>query len=459
MTSIDKFGLEEKRNGGDADVKFGRELRKEFLFDEGWLNVNHGSFGTYPLPVRNKLRSLQERAESRPDNFIRYEYPHLLDSSRAALATFLNTDASTLVFVPNATTGVNVVLRNLVFQPGEKILYFDNIYGACEKTIEYITETTPAESVKVQYELPVEDDWLVNAFVETVKREEAAGFKVKIAIFDTIVSMPGVRLPFEKLTAACHALSVLSLIDGAHGIGHIPLDLTALNPDFFVSNCHKWLLTPRGSAVFHVPLRNQHLLRSTLPTSHGFIPVPKPGRKIATPLPVVGVKSPWVTAFEFVGTIDSAPYLCVPTALAYRERLGGESRIQSYCHALARAAAHRTASLFGTAVLDNSTQSHTNCCLSNVRLPLDPAAITAFAATQNIEAEEVGLEVRNWISKTLVEEYATFMAVLWYKGDWWVRWSAQVYLELGDFEEAAGRLAVVCGRVGKGEWVGVKSKI
>jgi selenocysteine lyase/cysteine desulfurase len=151
----------------------------------------------------------------------------------------LNAPSETVVIVPNATTGINTVLRNLTYESGDHILYFATIYGACEKTVYYITETTPASSIKIEYTYPVEDDWLVSEFQKKVKEVEAKGGKVKIAIFDTVVSMPGVRVPFERLTKACKDLGVLSCIDGAHGVGHIELDLSSLDPDFFVSNCHK----------------------------------------------------------------------------------------------------------------------------------------------------------------------------------------------------------------------------
>lgn len=130
-------------------------------------------------------------------------------------------------------------MRNLEFAPGDHILIFSTIYGACEKTVSYITETTPAQSVKIEYTFPVEDDWLLQEYENKVKGIKAKGGRVKIAIFDTVVSVPGVRMPFERLTAKSKELGILSFIDGAHGVGHVEIDLGSLDPDFFVSNCHK----------------------------------------------------------------------------------------------------------------------------------------------------------------------------------------------------------------------------
>ena len=165
----------------------------------------------------------------------------MLDHSREALASLLNVAVETIVLVGNATTGVNTVLRNLIYQAGDVIVYFDAIYPACEKTIQYLVETTAIEAVKVEgWSFPIEDDDLVARFYNVVKEVQQHGNRrVRVAVYDTICSMPGVRMPYEKLTKACRELGVLSLIDGAHGVGHIKLDLGELDSDFFVSNCHK----------------------------------------------------------------------------------------------------------------------------------------------------------------------------------------------------------------------------
>lgn len=142
----------------------------------------------------------------------------------------------------NATTGINTVLRNLVYEEGDVILYFATVYGACEKTVAYLTETTKVESVVVELAYPMGDDEILRLFEEKVKEvKEGEGGKrrVKVALFDTITALPGVRFPFERVTRRCTELGILSCVDAAHAVGHIELDLRGLDPDFFVSNCHK----------------------------------------------------------------------------------------------------------------------------------------------------------------------------------------------------------------------------
>lgn len=434
------------------EMKFGRELReKEFLFDDGFLNMNHGSFGTYPRSVRTAFRAFQDAAEGQPDHFIRYKYPQLLDDSRAAMAKLINAPVETIVFVPNATTGINTVLRNLTYHEGEHILYFSSIYGSCEKTVAYITENTPASSKKVSLTYPVEDDWLISEFESAVKQVEAEGGKVKVAIFDTVVSMPGVRVPYERLTQKCKELGILSCVDGAHGVGHVDLDFSSFQPDFFVSNCHKWLHVPRGCAILYVPVKHQPLIRTTLPTSHGFMPSKG---KINSPLPksTDPKKTPFISNFEFVGSIDNAPYLCVPEGLKFRESLGGEKVIREYIQKLVYEGTHHIAKVLGTSVLDNSTQTLTQCCMANVLLPIDLVKAKEHAKAAVVEEEEVGGVVRDWISKVLIDDYNTFIPSLFFGDKWWARLSGQVYLEMADFEYSAGVLKEVCERVEKGEW-------
>lgn len=220
-------------------VAFGKPMREQFLFAPGYLPLNQGSFGTYPKSVRDCFRGWQDVSEARPDTFHRYDYPKHLDSARIAMASYLGVPAEEVVFMQNATTGVNTVLRSLVFEKGDVIIHLSTAYGACAKTVDYICETTPAESFNVKVEYPITDDDLVARFVEGLGAVKTDGKRVKVALFDTISSMPGMMVPWERMVDVCKEHGILSLVDGAHGAGHIELNLGRVQPDFFVSNCHK----------------------------------------------------------------------------------------------------------------------------------------------------------------------------------------------------------------------------
>jgi hercynylcysteine S-oxide lyase len=226
---------------GPKRVPFGRPMRDmHFNFDTAYTPLNHGSYGAFPNVIRERQREIQTLADSKPDTFIRYDLPQLLDKSRAAVAPLLGVPTDEVVFVPNATTAVNTVLRNLLYDPGEVILYFSTIYGACQKTIQYVCETTAAESHCIELQYPLEDDEILHKFRDAVAKIVESGKQVKIAMFDTVLTFPGVRMPWEALVQACKELKVMSLIDGAHGIGHIDLTkMGQVGPDFFTSNCYK----------------------------------------------------------------------------------------------------------------------------------------------------------------------------------------------------------------------------
>ena len=177
---------------------------------------------------------------------MRYQSNDLLKNSRTAVARLLNAEPDDCVFVSNATMGMNIVLKNLKYEPNDVIIYFDTIYGAVEKLLSSLMETTPNVQVRkvgygqdYAYALPCTHPEILNAFSQTISRLLYDGLKPKVAIFDTIVSLPGVRFPFERLTRMCKEYGILSVVDGAHGVGQIPLNLTTLDADFFVSNCHK----------------------------------------------------------------------------------------------------------------------------------------------------------------------------------------------------------------------------
>jgi selenocysteine lyase/cysteine desulfurase len=374
-----------------------------------------------------------------------------LRQSRALLAELLHCPVDELVLCPNVTTATNTVLHNLRWEEGDTIVYTSGVYGATEKTIDYIVETTPAKSVRIELDLPQGDDVIVDLFRDTLRQQktkcsESRKGRVRIAVFDTIVSMPGLRMPFERLVQVCREEGVLSLVDAAHGVGHIPLNLGELDPDFLVTNCHKWLFVPRSVAAFFVPARNQHYIRTTMPTSHGF--QPQRSKAIYDPMPTSGETNAMVKQFEYFGTIDGAPYCCIEEAIRFLDNVcGGDAAIHAYCTSLAREAERILVETLGTETFD-IPETH-RIFFAHVRLPLR----VGDGSQCDVPLSDVPA-ITQFMNKEFVERYHTFVYVLFYRGAWWVRLSLAVYVDLEDCKYAAFVLKDLSERVKKGAYQG-----
>ncbi|KND87102.1 putative aminotransferase [Tolypocladium ophioglossoides CBS 100239] len=445
------------RSTPPGEVQFGGALKKDFPFDPEWHNLNHGSFGSIPNVIRDKLREYQDQTEARPDQFIRYDFPALLDESRAALAAVVRAPLETVVFVSNATDGVNTVFRNLVWADDDKdvVLTFSTVYEACGKVADYLVDYYggKVEHREIPIVYPLEDEDILQAFREAVRAIEADGKRARVCLFDVVSSRPGVLFPWIEMIKVCRELGVLSMVDGAQGVGMVPLDLAAADPDFFVSNCHKWLHVPRGCAVFYVPVRNQHLLPTTLATSHGYV---AKSSSRGTPLPPSD-KSAFVKMYEFVGTKDNSPFLCVKDGIAWRrDVLGGEEKILAYLWDLNKKGSKRVAEVLGTEVLENSKGTMTDCAMGNIALPvwIGEKGKGAKDGEAVVPVEDKD-EVFQWMSKTMVDEYKTFMSLFFIGNRYWIRISAQVYLDIKDYEVAAKVLKELCERVGKKDYQNV----
>jgi isopenicillin-N epimerase len=164
------------------------------------------------------------------------------------LAEYVHADPQDIVFVLNASHGVNAVLRSVLLSPNEKILYLNLAYGMVKETLYFLREIFHEQLVEAEIMFPTTKEAIVRVVVEALE----ANPQIRLASFSHITSVPSLILPVEDLIRECRARNVMVLIDGAHALGQIPLNLTALNPDFYVANGHKWLYTVKGSAMLWV---------------------------------------------------------------------------------------------------------------------------------------------------------------------------------------------------------------
>lgn len=269
-----------------------------FFLESNIVFLNHGSFGACPKEVFQVYQDWQLRLEQQPVRFLGREYAHHDLSAREALGAYLHAAPTDLAFAPNATYGVNLVARSLALQPGDEILTTDHEYGACDYTWEMLCRKTGAIYKKHILHLPVTSaDDLLNEIWQAVTP------RTRLIYLSHITSPTALRLPVESLCARARSAGILTLIDGAHAPGQIPLDLTALQADFYTGNCHKWMMAPKGSAFLYSHPSVQPLVEP-LVVSWGFHAEQSTG-------------SQYIDYLQWTGTRDPAAYFTVPAAIRF----------------------------------------------------------------------------------------------------------------------------------------------
>lgn len=225
--------------------------------------LNHGSFGSCPVALLEFQRHLRDRLERQPVQFLVRDLEPLWDQARSALAAFVRATADDLVFVPNATTGVNTVLRSLTFGPGDEILVTNHEYNATRNAVEFAARRAGASVVVAELPFPFQrEEDLLQPLLERVTP------RTRLVLLDHVTSQTGLVLPLRRLVAEFRARGVETLVDGAHAPGMVPLNLAELGAAYYTGNCHKWLCAPKGAAFLWVRRDCQEQIRP-LVISHG----------------------------------------------------------------------------------------------------------------------------------------------------------------------------------------------
>ncbi|MBD2508061.1 aminotransferase class V-fold PLP-dependent enzyme [Nostoc muscorum FACHB-395] len=292
-------------------------IRDLWSLDSTVTFLNHGSFGACPKQVLEFQQRLRSQLEHEPLRFFGREWEPLLDDARSKLAAFVDADVQDLVFVPNATTGVNSVLRSLTFSPEDEILTTNHEYNACRNALDFIASRTGARVVVAKLPFPIDSpQQVIAAVIERVSP------KTRLALLDHVTSQTGLIFPIQELAKDLQQRGVDTLVDGAHAPGMIPLDLREIGATYYSGNCHKWLCAPKGAAFLYVRRDKQSEIRP-LTISHG------------TNSPRTD-KSRFQLEFDWTGTDDPTAYMCVPEAIAFMGSLlpGGWTELRQQNHQL-----------------------------------------------------------------------------------------------------------------------------
>ena len=329
-------------------------LRKHFLLRDDVVFLNHGSYGACPRLVFEDYQYWQLELEKQPVEFMNEHRRSLklIRNVRKYLGNFIGSHPDNLVAVTNVTTGLNIVARSLPLKAGDEILTSDQEYGSLEKTWTFIARKTGAKYIHAGVPLPLAS---AAEFTEAIWSKVTS--QTKVIFLSHLTWGTALTFPIEELIQRAKENGIWTVIDGAHAPGHIPLQLDELDADFYSGNCHKWMLTPKGSAFLHVHPRVQHLIEP-LVVSHGWNPEAEGDGALGN--------SRFIDSLEFQGTRDLAPLLAIPAAIDFMEKYQWPE-VKKACHKLVWEIAEEWATITGLAPL---VQPELRADMQMVALPL-----------------------------------------------------------------------------------------
>lgn len=354
-------------------------MRDLYLLDDSVVFLNHGSFGACPRVVFEDYQRWQLELERQPVEFLGRRHDDLTRKTLEILGDFLGTSGENLVFVPNATTGLNMVARSLKLQAGDEILTTDHEYGALDLTWQYISRETGCTIVPVPLPMQFTDP---NEVVKVIWNGVTP--QTKVIFLSHITSISALILPVQEICKRAREAGIMTIIDGAHVPGHISLDLDELGADFYSGNLHKWLSAPKGAAFTYIN-PTYHDLIDPLTISWGW-----DGDSLFT-------RTRWQ------GTRDVSAFLTVPTAIEFQQEHNWQM-VYERCHNLAIDTMHRICEMTG---------------LRPLATPEFFGQMVAIPLPDNINPEQ--------LKKDLYEQYRVEVPLTEHNGRQFVRVSVQAY--------------------------------
>jgi isopenicillin-N epimerase len=376
-----------------------QRLRDQWDLRPGVTYLNHGSFGPAPRPVRAAARQWNDLLQAEPVDFFTRVLPGALDAALERLADLVGTQAANLVFVDNATSGMNVVAGSVRLASGDEVLVTDHDYGAVLRIWQRACDQAGARLVVQPVPVPiVSEAQLVDHVFRGVTN------RTRILVFSHVTSPTAIVFPAEALCRSARQHGLVVCIDGPHAVAMRDIHLDQLDCDFYTASCHKWLCAPFGSGFLYVHPRHQDSVQPAI-LSWGRHPTWKEDLS-------------WRDEFAWMGTRDPAAWLSVPAAIDFLRQECGLALFRQHTHELARLARERIVAWTGLEPLVPDDPAWYGSMIS---LPLPPG--DARALQEALWRQQIEVPIIDWQGQRLV------------------RVSCHLYTQAEDIERLAGALA------------------
>tara|TARA_B100000700_G_scaffold100241_1_gene112896 strand:- start:266 stop:1432 length:1167 start_codon:yes stop_codon:yes gene_type:complete len=289
------------------------ELKKQFQLNPEYTYLNHGSFGACPIPIFEEREKWQRELEFQPVSFIERNALGYLRKSRESLSEYVHCDKDDIVYFPNPTTAMNMVIRSLDLNEGDEVLSSNHEYGAVERTWKFMSTKRRFKYTSIDIPLPFNKDDFIDKFQKNISNN------TKVIFLSHITSPTGIVFPIKEICKLASSLNIMVIIDGAHAPAQIDLNLSTLGADIYTGACHKWMLCPKGVSFLYASKKVQDLLEPLI-ISWGWESEDDFPRQ-----------SNFLDYHQYQGTNDISSYLSVPAAINFLNQNNWIS-VRDRCH-------------------------------------------------------------------------------------------------------------------------------
>lgn len=367
-------------------------MKSQFLLNPNITFLNHGSFGACPKPIFEEFQRFQLELESEPVDFIQRKQPKYLKTARESLADFVRCTAQDLFFTSNPTFAINIIMRNIRLNEGDEILATNHEYGAMDRTWNFYCKKSGAKYIRQNISLPiVSKEQMIEEFWKGYTKN------TKVVFLNQMSSATALIFPVKEICDRAKELGLLTIIDGAHVPGHIDLNITALNPDYYTATLHKWMLAPKGSSFLYVKPELQNALEP-LVISWGYESL-APG------------ESQFLDYHELQGTRDVSAFLCTPKVVEFLEQNNWKA-VSNSCKQI---------------VLDNYQRF---CDLLNTK-PLSPITTEFLGQMASVP---INTDKPSELKTLLYDKYKIQVPVMPLNGNFYLRYSINGYNSQADLD-------------------------
>lgn len=372
---------------------FGTEWKKLFLLKN--INVNHGSCGAIPVPVLKKKYEHALKIEADPDYYMRYQAESEIKEFSQEIAEIVSADQSNIMIVTSASDGSNAFFKSIKWEKGDKLFFHNTVYGMTRQLFNYLKERFEVELYEcILTKKEIENEEKLIAYTENFIKKYGP---FKAANLEHVGSLPSLIYPIQILIQLFKKDNTIVLVDGAHAIGNIKINLKNFQADAYLSNLHKWMYTPRGTAFLYIANDFKKILHPNIISPY--------------------FKTDLQREFIMACTIDYSIWLGAREAINWRRKIG-ENKIQSYTNQIAWEAGQAVSKIWGTSILINQKE----------RL----ASMINVECYGNLKKENV-----SEVMKDFKEKFKCFLALFWFDGKAYARFSGQIYNSVLDYEEVA----------------------